>query len=335
MPPARTRAAVRSCAARCGTTAGSPERGIGPTPDAKPTAPAPLSPDTPRTPRLTRLRRRRKRWHRRSTTTSPRSRPGPTSATCASGTSPGGRRGHPRAAGRPGGKVFPVSGGLPLAKRAPQRQAYRLVELKRWSDYLRRAAEPAAQLLPGRRRRRRALIIAVDLHDGTDAAMRWPTRPARGLGAGAQHRRRSDAGRHPAERELPARRLDAAQSQAVQERYEADTQRPSTPACSARPAMSSTARSSGARTGSTSWSGGCARVEPRAAPTDGRGHRAFGCAGTGSLDLFPRTRRRERRTRFRFPPPARTTTRPPRSGPGGAAVRGERARHNPRPPRSA
>ena len=34
------------------------------------------------------------------------------------------------------GKVFPVSGGLPLAKRAPQRQAYRLQELRRWRDYL-------------------------------------------------------------------------------------------------------------------------------------------------------------------------------------------------------
>ena len=33
------------------------------------------------------------------------------------------------------GKIFPLSGGLPLAKRAPQRQAYRLVELKRWSDF--------------------------------------------------------------------------------------------------------------------------------------------------------------------------------------------------------
>ena len=29
-------------------------------------------------------------------------------------------------------KVFPQSGGLPLAKRAPQRQAYRMMELKRW-----------------------------------------------------------------------------------------------------------------------------------------------------------------------------------------------------------
>jgi 2-hydroxychromene-2-carboxylate isomerase len=34
------------------------------------------------------------------------------------------------------GEVFPVSGGLPLAKRAPQRQAYRLVELARWADHL-------------------------------------------------------------------------------------------------------------------------------------------------------------------------------------------------------
>jgi 2-hydroxychromene-2-carboxylate isomerase len=34
------------------------------------------------------------------------------------------------------GDVFPVSGGLPLSKRAPQRQAYRLVELRRWSAYV-------------------------------------------------------------------------------------------------------------------------------------------------------------------------------------------------------
>jgi len=34
------------------------------------------------------------------------------------------------------GEVFPVSGGLPLSKRAPQRQAYRLVELQRWARFL-------------------------------------------------------------------------------------------------------------------------------------------------------------------------------------------------------
>ena len=32
--------------------------------------------------------------------------------------------------------IFPESGGLPLPKRAPQRQAYRLVELERWSKFL-------------------------------------------------------------------------------------------------------------------------------------------------------------------------------------------------------
>ena len=34
------------------------------------------------------------------------------------------------------GSVFAVSGGQPLPKRAPQRQAYRMMELKRWRDHL-------------------------------------------------------------------------------------------------------------------------------------------------------------------------------------------------------
>lgn len=33
-------------------------------------------------------------------------------------------------------KIFPASGGLPLAKRAPQRLKYRLVELVRWQKHL-------------------------------------------------------------------------------------------------------------------------------------------------------------------------------------------------------
>ncbi len=32
--------------------------------------------------------------------------------------------------------IFPGSGGLPLAKRAPQRQAYRMMELRRWRAFL-------------------------------------------------------------------------------------------------------------------------------------------------------------------------------------------------------
>ncbi len=34
------------------------------------------------------------------------------------------------------GTIFPASGGLPLPKRAPQRQAYRMMELKRWREFL-------------------------------------------------------------------------------------------------------------------------------------------------------------------------------------------------------
>ncbi|MCX7384809.1 MAG: 2-hydroxychromene-2-carboxylate isomerase [Alphaproteobacteria bacterium] len=34
------------------------------------------------------------------------------------------------------GTIFPQSGGIPLPKRAPQRQAYRMMELRRWRDFL-------------------------------------------------------------------------------------------------------------------------------------------------------------------------------------------------------
>src|SRR4051812_43883583 len=34
------------------------------------------------------------------------------------------------------GKVFAATGGVALPKRAPQRQAYRLQELQRWSEFL-------------------------------------------------------------------------------------------------------------------------------------------------------------------------------------------------------
>ena len=46
------------------------------------------------------------------------------------------------------GEVFPVSGGLPLSKRAPQRQAYRLVELERWARYLGKPMRIQPQFFP-------------------------------------------------------------------------------------------------------------------------------------------------------------------------------------------
>jgi 2-hydroxychromene-2-carboxylate isomerase len=69
------------------------------------------------------------------------------------------------------GKVFNVSGGLPLAKRPPQRQAYRLVELKRWSEYLQIPLNLNPKFFPVPPDPAARLIIATRLAHGTDAAL--------------------------------------------------------------------------------------------------------------------------------------------------------------------
>ena len=69
------------------------------------------------------------------------------------------------------GKVFPISGGLPLGKRAPQRQAYRLVELARFSKSLNLPLNLHPKFFPVAGDPAAKLIIAVDLHHGTDAAL--------------------------------------------------------------------------------------------------------------------------------------------------------------------
>jgi 2-hydroxychromene-2-carboxylate isomerase len=69
------------------------------------------------------------------------------------------------------GKVFNASGGLPLAKRAPQRQAYRLVELKRWSEYLQLPLNLQPQFFPVPGDAAARLIIATRLAHGTDTAL--------------------------------------------------------------------------------------------------------------------------------------------------------------------
>jgi 2-hydroxychromene-2-carboxylate isomerase len=69
------------------------------------------------------------------------------------------------------GKVFSLSGGLPLNKRAPQRQAYRLIELKRWSDYLQLPLNLQPQFFPVSGDAAAKLIIATQLAHGNAAAM--------------------------------------------------------------------------------------------------------------------------------------------------------------------
>ena len=69
------------------------------------------------------------------------------------------------------GKVFPVSGGLPLGKRAPQRLAYRLVELTRFSESLHLPLNLNPKFFPVAGDPSAKLIIAVAMHHGTDAAL--------------------------------------------------------------------------------------------------------------------------------------------------------------------
>ena len=69
------------------------------------------------------------------------------------------------------GKVFPISGGLPLGKRAPQRQAYRLVELARFSKALNLPLNLHPKFFPVVGDPAAKLIIAVDMRHDTDAAL--------------------------------------------------------------------------------------------------------------------------------------------------------------------
>ena len=69
------------------------------------------------------------------------------------------------------GKIFPVSGGLPLAKRAPQRQAYRLMELKRFREYLKLPLNLQPKFFPVPADLAAQFIVAAGRAGGTDAAM--------------------------------------------------------------------------------------------------------------------------------------------------------------------
>jgi 2-hydroxychromene-2-carboxylate isomerase len=124
-----------------------------------------------------------------------------------------------------GGKVFPVSGGLPLAKRAPQRQAYRLLELKRFSEWLHAPINLQPKFFPVNADDAARLIIAVDLKDGTHAAMHITDALLRAVWV--EDRNIADdatLAQLLKERELAPARLEESHSQAVQERYEANTQ---------------------------------------------------------------------------------------------------------------
>jgi 2-hydroxychromene-2-carboxylate isomerase len=124
-----------------------------------------------------------------------------------------------------GGKVFPVSGGLPVGQRAPQRQAYRLLELQRYSDHLRAPINVKPRYFPVSGDESARLIIAVDLHDGSDAAMKISGAVFSAVWVRERHIADDKVlAELLAECGLDAARLEQSHSQAVQERYEANTQ---------------------------------------------------------------------------------------------------------------
>ena len=81
------------------------------------------------------------------------------------------------------GQIFAVSGGLPLPKRAPQRQAYRLVELRRFSEALGIPLNPQPRHFPVAGDPAGLLITTVADLDGADAAMRLTAAVARAIWA--------------------------------------------------------------------------------------------------------------------------------------------------------
>jgi carboxymethylenebutenolidase len=124
-----------------------------------------------------------------------------------------------------GGKVFPISGGLPLGQRAPQRQAYRLVELQRFSQHLNAPLNLKPKYFPVGGDDAARLIIAADM--AVDSAAAMAISGAILAACWAQERNMADdkvLAQLLAEQGLPAALLERSHSQAVQERYESYTQ---------------------------------------------------------------------------------------------------------------
>ena len=124
-----------------------------------------------------------------------------------------------------GGKVFPISGGLPLGQRAPQRQAYRLTELDRFSKWLGAPLHLKPTFFPVSGDDAAKLIIAVDMAVGADAAMNISGAILSAVWS--QQRNIADEKTLAEllhEQHLPAACLEQTYSQAVHERYESYTQ---------------------------------------------------------------------------------------------------------------
>ena len=124
------------------------------------------------------------------------------------------------------GQVFAVSGGLPLGKRAAQRQAYRLMELARFRDFSGLPMNIQPKFFPVNGDDAARLIVAVDLKDGPAAALHLSA----AVFAAVWEREMdiADAGTLAdllTKCALPAQRLAESREHAIQQRYEANTKK--------------------------------------------------------------------------------------------------------------
>jgi carboxymethylenebutenolidase len=123
-------------------------------------------------------------------------------------------------------KLFEVSGGLPLSQRPKQRQAYRLLELRRFSTHLGMPMHVEPAFFPVVPHKAARLVIAVDQADGPGAAMRVTGALLRAVWE--QQRDIADDATLTdilAEQSLPAERLARSAEADIGAQYEANTQR--------------------------------------------------------------------------------------------------------------
>ncbi len=123
------------------------------------------------------------------------------------------------------GKIFPLSGGLPLPKRAPQRQAYRLVELARFRDHLKMPLHVQPQYFPVAGDPAARVIVAVREADGQDAAVAFAGKVLAGVWADERNIADVDTLKLMlTECGLPTSRFEESLAESVQALYDADTQ---------------------------------------------------------------------------------------------------------------
>lgn len=122
------------------------------------------------------------------------------------------------------GRIFPLTGGLPLPQRAPARKAYRLVELARFAEHLGEPLNLHPKFFPVPGDPAARLITAVREHDGDPAALRIAGAILRAVWV--EERDIADPLTLSAllvDCGLAPGRLDDAQAPAIQAAYDADT----------------------------------------------------------------------------------------------------------------